>query len=148
MNDFRTQQYLAYPEKDLGQTCWPRPAEQTDRNTDSQNGAGQNGPTYQPATHLLNSHSLTYLQSTHPPIYPPWPGTVAQSEACWLGMQAAPSSIPMSSTFSLGDMVIKTFLWPFSLFRWFKKSSCQLLVKECAQSTGKLARRLAQQQCG
>ena len=32
--------------------------------------------------------------------------------------------------------------------RWFKKSSCQLLAKECALSTGKLPRRLAQEQCG
>ena len=31
---------------------------------------------------------------------------------------------------------MKTFLRPFSLFRWFKKSSCQLLAKECALSTG------------
>ena len=36
----------------------------------------------------------------------------------------------------------------FSLFRWFKKSCCQLLVKECALSTGELPRRLAQEQCG
>ena len=38
--------------------------------------------------------------------------------------------------------------WPFSLFHWFKKSSFQLLTKECALSTGKLPRRLAQEQCG
>ena len=62
--------------------------------------------------------------------------------------QAAPSSIPMSGTFFRGDLVMKTFLRPFSLFRWFKKSSCQLLAKECALSTGKLTRRLAQEQCG
>ena len=36
----------------------------------------------------------------------------------------------------------------FSLFRRFKKSSCQLPAKECALSTGKLPRRLAQEQCG
>ena len=35
-----------------------------------------------------------------------------------------------------------------TLFRWFKKSSCQLLAKECALSTGKLPRRLAQEQFG
>ena len=29
-----------------------------------------------------------------------------------------------------------------------KKSSCKLLAKECALSTGKLPRRLAQEQCG
>ena len=27
----------------------------------------------------------------------------------------------------------ETFLWSFSLFRWFKKGSCQFLAKECAQ---------------
>ena len=59
------------------------------------------------------------------------------------------SSIPTSGTFFRGDWVMKTFLRPFSLFRWFKKNSCQLLAKECALSTGKLPRRLAQeQQCG
>ena len=30
----------------------------------------------------------------------------------------------------------------------FKKSSCQLLAKECALSAGELPRRLAQEQCG
>ena len=42
-------------------------------------------------------------------------------------------------------LVMKQFLRPFSPFRWSKKGSCQLLVKECA---GKLPRRLAQEQCG
>ena len=81
---------------------------------------------------------------------PPWKrqGAVARSEACSLGMQAAPSSIPTSGTFFRGDLVMKTFLRPFSLFRWFKKSSCQLLAKECALSTGKLPGRLAKEQCG
>ena len=77
-----------------------------------------------------------------------WPGAVARSEASPLGMQAALSSIPTSGTFFRGDLVMKTLLRPFSLFRWFKKSSCQLLAKECALSTGKLPRRLAQEQCG
>ena len=76
------------------------------------------------------------------------PGAVARLEASSLGMQAAPSSIPTSGTFFRGDLVMKTFLRPFSLFRWFKKSSCQLLAKECALSTGKLPRRLAQEWCG
>ena len=34
-----------------------------------------------------------------------------------LGMQAAPSSIPTSGTFFRGDLVMKTFLRPFSFFR-------------------------------
>ena len=158
-------------------------------------------------------------------------GAVARSEARPLGMQAALSSIPMSSTFFRGDLfrqkknicvfqvsrpylgfcpalnillwivskmlsnllekgekyikkcnffikyfdkikcyadrpywvffraeiwnthivffgLMQTFLWPFSLFCWFKKSSCQLMAKECALSTGKLPRRFAQEQCG
>ena len=65
-------------------------------------------------------------------------GAVARSEACSLGMQAAPSSIPTSGTFFRGDLVMKVFLRPFSLFRWFKKSSCQLLAKDCALTIGKL----------
>ena len=44
-------------------------------------------------------------------------GAVARSEAGPLGMQAAPSSIPMSGTFFRGDLVMKKFLWLFSLFR-------------------------------
>ena len=67
------------------------------------------------------------------------PGTVARSEACPLGMQAAPSSILTSGTFFRVDLVMKKFPRPFSLFRWFKKSSCQSLAKECALITGKLA---------
>ena len=73
------------------------------------------------------------------------PGTVARSEACPLGIQAAQSSIPMSSTFFPGDLVMKKFLRPISLFLWFKKSSCQLLAKESALSTGKLPRRFGQE---
>ena len=76
------------------------------------------------------------------------PGAVARSEARPLGMQAASSSFPTSGTFFRGDLVMKNFLRPFSFFRWFKKSSCRLLAKECALSTSKLPRRLAQEQCG
>ena len=84
--------------------------------------------------------SYFYFNHKHSPCT--WPGAaVAQSEACSLGMQAASSSIPTSGTFFRGDLVMKTFLRSFSLFRWFKKSSCQLLAKECALSTGKLPRR-------
>ena len=75
-------------------------------------------------------------------------GAVARSEACSFGMQAAPSSIPTPGIFFRGDLVMKEFLRPFSFLRWYKKSSCQLLAKECALSTGKLPRRLAQEQCG
>ena len=37
------------------------------------------------------------------------PGAVARSEASSLGMQAAPSSIPMSGTFFRGDLIMNTF---------------------------------------
>ena len=60
-------------------------------------------------------------------------------------MQAVPSSIPTSGTFFHGDLVIKQNLRPFAFFRWFKTSSCQLLAKECALTTGKLPRSLAQE---
>ena len=76
------------------------------------------------------------------------PGAVARLEECPPGMQAAPEFNPQSSgTFFHGDLVVKKFLQPFSLLSWFKKSSCQLLVKESALITGKLPRRLAQDQC-
>ena len=61
----------------------------------------------------------------------PWLGAVARSEACLLGMQAAPSSIPTSGTFFCWDLVMKIFLWPFSLFRWFKNvlKGCKTEIK-------------------
>ena len=55
-------------------------------------------------------------------------------------MQAAPSSIPASGTFFRGDLVMKTFLRPFFLFRWFKKCSSQLLTKECGVYISQLIR--------
>ena len=45
------------------------------------------------------------------------PGAVARSEASSLSMQAVPSSIPTSGTFSRGGLVMETFLRPFSIFR-------------------------------
>ena len=101
------------------------------------------GPVFSEEKTFENGDSTSY---THTHRY--GPGAVARSEASPLGMQAAPSWIPTSGTFFRGDLVMKTFLRPFSLFRWFKKSSCQLLTKECALSTGKLPKRLAQEQCG
>ena len=55
-----------------------------------------------------------YLISSH---LSPLTLEVVGSEACSLGMQAAPSSIPTSGTFFRGDLVMKRFLQPFSLFR-------------------------------
>ena len=51
-------------------------------------------------------------------------------------------------TFFRLDLVMEKILRQFSPFRWFKKGSFQLLAKECALSTGKLPRRLAQGQWG
>ena len=45
------------------------------------------------------------------------PGAVARSEASSFGMRAVPSSIPTSGTFCRGDLVMETFLRPFSIFR-------------------------------
>ena len=99
-------------------------------------------------THLIISFPRLFLYDFENSHCPQKPGAVARSEASSLGMQAAPSSIPTSGTFFRGDLVMKTFLRPFSLFRWFKKRRCQLLARECALSTAKLPRRLAQEQCG
>ena len=67
---------------------------------------------------LSPSLSSTPLPSPRLPS-PPYSslGAAARSEASSLGMQAAPSSIPMSGTFFHGDLVMKVFLRPFSLFR-------------------------------
>ena len=61
------------------------------------------------------------------------------------GKQTVAGSILTLGTFFRGVLVMKEILRPFSPFRWFKKGSCQLLAKECALSTGKLPRTLAQE---
>ena len=63
------------------------------------------------------------------------------SMSCPLGMQAAPSSIPMSGTFFRGGLAIL----PLTLIQ---EEQFQLLEKECTLSAGKLPSRLAQEQCG
>ena len=60
--------------------------------------------------------TMALLQASRVNVLP-YPDAVARSEASSLGMQAAPSSIPTSGTFFRGDLVMKTFLRPFSLFR-------------------------------
>ena len=76
------------------------------------------------------------------------PGAVAPSDAHPTGMRTVAGLILTSGNILPLSLVKKYFLRPFSPFRWFKKGSCQLLAKECALSTGKLPRRLAQEQCG
>ena len=80
------------------------------------------------------NHRCILLSQNHLMIQNLGPSAVAWSEVYLLQ-----SLIPTSGTFFRGDLVMKKFLRPFSLFRWFKKSSCQLLAKECALSTGKTA---------
>ena len=76
---------------------------------------------------------------TNPYITKSLPGVLARSLAMLLeiGVQAVPKSITSGIFFS-EDLVMKIFLWSFFLFCCFKKSSCQLMVKECMLSTGKL----------
>ena len=68
------------------------------------------------------------------------PGAIARSVAMSLRNQEAPRSILASSTSFREDLFMKLFLRPFFLFCWFKKSSCQLMAKGCALSTGYLPR--------
>ena len=56
------------------------------------------------------------------------------------GNQEAPRAILASGTSFREDLVMKLFLRPFFLFRRFIKSSCQLMAKRCALSTGHLPR--------
>ena len=53
----------------------------------------------------INAPCLHVLGSQFPQVAEP--GTVDRLEACPLGMQVAPSSIPTSGTFFCGDLVIK-----------------------------------------
>ena len=69
------------------------------------------------------------------------PGRVAMA----LGMQAVLRSTPPPPPPPIPPhlvrckiLVRKIFLRPFFLFRWFKKSTCQLMVKEYTLSSGKL----------
>ena len=78
-------------------------------------------------TLLLVDHSTHHIYT----------GMVAWSDPYSCGMQKAACSILMLGTFFHGDLAMKKFVWPFSYFLRFKKSSCQLLVKECVLSTGK-----------
>ena len=68
------------------------------------------------------------------------PAAIARSVAMSLGNQEAPRSILASGKSFPEDLVMKLFLRPFFLFREFKKSSCQLMAKGCALSTGYLPR--------
>ena len=54
------------------------------------------------------------------------------------GMQVVPKSIPASTAFFREELVMNIFLHPFFLFHQFKKSSCQLIAKECKISIGRL----------
>ena len=62
------------------------------------------------------------------------PASVAQLDARPTGDQEAAGSTPAEVGNILSwRLIMKYFLRSFSPFRWFKKGSCQFLVKECAQ---------------
>ena len=76
---------------------------------------------------LLVTHQLTYIYFL--------PGSVVQSDACLTGDLEVANSRLWSGTILLLRLIMKSFLWSFSPFCWFKKGRCQLLAKECALST-------------
>ena len=60
--------------------------------------------------------------------------SVAQLDARPTGDQEVAGSTPAEvGNILLWRLIMKYFLRSFSPFRWFKKGSCQFLVKECAQ---------------
>ena len=62
------------------------------------------------------------------------PASVAQLDARPTGDQEVAGSTPTEVGNILSwRFIMKYFLRSFSPFRWFKKGSCQFLVKECAQ---------------
>ena len=66
--------------------------------------------------------------------FPHQPATVALLDASQTGDLEIAASTPGSCLVSnMKDLIMKYFLLEFSPFYWFKKGSCQLLAKECAQ---------------
>ena len=62
------------------------------------------------------------------------PASVAQLDAPSDWRQEVAGSAPVEVGNILPwRLIVKYFLQSFSFFRWFKKGSCQFLVKECAQ---------------
>ena len=68
------------------------------------------------------------------------PGAIAWSATMSLGNQEATRSTLASGTFFGEDLVMNLFYGNSSSSADFKKSSCQLMAKECTLSTGKLLR--------
>ena len=64
----------------------------------------------------------------------PDPASVAQLDARSTGDQEVGGSTPAKVDNILSwRLIMKYFQQSFCPFRWFKKGSCQLLAKECAQ---------------
>ena len=63
-------------------------------------------------------------------------------------MQAAPSSIPTSGTFFRGDLVMKTFPTAILPLPLIQEEQLSVTGELNVVGTGKLPRRLAQEQCG
>ena len=74
-------------------------------------------------------HDKTNKMTGLPSKDQPGPGMVAQSKACPPGMQAELSSIPTSRTFFPGDLIMKIFQQPFSLFRWLSVTGKRMCTK-------------------
>ena len=53
----------------------------------------------------------------------------------WMRRPTGDQEVMGSTPAEVGNilLIMKYFLRSFSPFRWFKKGSCQFLVKECAQ---------------
>ena len=77
-------------------------------------------------------------------------GMVAWSDARPPGMRMVSGSILASGKHSFMEIWSWKHFYSYSLpsADLSRPGSCQLLAKECALSTGKLPRRLAQEQCG
>ena len=59
------------------------------------------------------------------------PGTVARSDPRPPGMRTVAGSILGSGNILSWRLVMKSFLRPFSPYRWFKYGSCQLVLVNC-----------------
>ena len=80
---------------------------------------------------LLSQRVMIFL-FLHRIIYCEYLEGVAQLDARLTGDQKVEGLTPAgSATCFCGDLIVKYFLQSFSPFCWFKKGSCQFVVKEC-----------------
>ena len=80
--------------------------------------------------HCEKTYLMTWIPVLKSDLWPWW--------LSWMRRPTGDQEVAGSTPAEVGNilswrLIMKYFLRSFSPFRWFKKGSCQFLVKECAQ---------------